>query len=181
LVLEAAAPRVGHAAATHVEVDPLAAISELLCEATTDDQIAELVLDAMQNDVKRRVLFKVQGGSAYVWRSAGAAIDPKTVAGVRFPVLSEPIFGLLNGEDVYAGPLPLDPIHLGFFRKLGIETPKQVIVLPVHLDDQLIAMFYGDCGRTGTIGADVESHRRLLAKAALAINVVQAKQRIHAL
>jgi hypothetical protein len=72
-------------------------------------------------------------------------------------------------------------MNLGFFRKLGIDAPHQILLLPVHLDDQLIALFYGDCGRLGTIGADLEEHRRLLAKAALAIDVVQTKERIRAL
>ncbi len=168
-------------AAVRARVDPLAAISDLLCEATTIDQIADLVLDTVKGDVRRRVLFRVRGGSAQVWRSAGAEIDSETVADGGFPILSEPIFGLLNGDPYYSGPLPSDPIHLGFYRKLGIETPKQIVLVPVHLDDQLIAMFYGDSGRTGTIGVDIDQLRRLLAKAALAINVVQTEQRIHAI
>ena len=168
-------------AAARAGVDPLAGISDRLCEATTDDQIADLVLDATSGEVRRRVLFRVRGGNANVWRAAGAEIDPDAGADGGFPILSEPIFGLLNGDAYYAGPLPSDPIHLGFYRKLGIATPKQIVLVPVHLDDQLIAMFYGDCGRTGTIGVDIEQLRRLLAKAALAINVVQTKQRIHAL
>jgi hypothetical protein len=180
-VLETTSPSATLRAAARTARDPLAAVSELLCEAATDDEIAKLVLDEMENEIPRRVLFRVQGSSAYVWKAAGAKIDPHAVAGVRFPILSEPVFGLLNGEDFYLGPLPFDPIHLGFYRKLGIETPKQIALLPVHFDDQLIAMFYGDCGRTGAIGADIERHRRLLAKAALAINVVQTKQRIHAI
>ena len=168
-------------AAARAGLDPLVDISDLLCEATTDDQIADLVLDAMSGDVRRRVLFRVRGGNANVWRAAGVEVDPDAGADGGFPILSEPIFGLLNGDAYYAGPLPSDPIHLGFYRKLGIATPKQIVLVPVHLDDQLIAMFYGDCGRTGTIGADIEQLRRLLAKAALAINVVQTEQRIHAI
>jgi hypothetical protein len=168
-------------APVRAEADPLAAISVRLCEATTEDQIADLVLTAMNGAVPRRVLFRVRGGSAHVWRSAGAEIEPGTGADGGFPILSEPIFGLLNGDAYYAGPLPSDPIHLGFYRKLGMTTPKQIVLVPVHLDDQLIAMFYGDCGRTGTIGVDTERLRRLLAKAALAISVVQTEQRIHAI
>ena len=163
------------------EPDPFAVISDLLCEATTSDQIADLVLDTVKGDLKRRILFRVRGGSAIVWKSAGAAIKPSAVADLGFPILSEPIFGLLNGDKYYEGPLPSDPIHLGFYRKLGIETPKQIVLVPVHLDDHLIAMFYGDCGRTGTIGVDIERLRRLLAKAALAIGVVQTEQMIHAI
>jgi hypothetical protein len=172
LVLEARA---------RVEVDPLAAITDRLCGATTDDQIADLVLDAVKGAIPRRVLFRVRGGSAHVWRSAGAEIDPDAGAEGGFPILSEPIFGLLNGDAYYAGPLPSDPIHLGFYRKLGMATPKQLVLVPVHLDDHLIAMFYGDCGRAGVIAADIEQLRRLLAKAALAINVVRTEQRIHAI
>jgi hypothetical protein len=162
-------------------VDPLAAISNRLCEATTDDEIADLVLAATSGEFRRRVLFRVRGGNAIVWRASGAEFDAHAVAGAGFPVLSESIFGLLNGEDHYAGPLPMDPIHLGFYRKLGIPVPKHLVLVPVHLDDKLIAMFYGDCGRTGAIGADIEQLRRLLAKAALAINVVRTERRIHAI
>jgi hypothetical protein len=168
------------AAASIATADPLVAVSELLCGAKTEDQIADLVLDAMRQDVPRRVLFKVQGSSAYVWRSAGAAIDSDATSIVRFPILSESIFGLLHGDDYYAGPLPSDPVHLGFYRKLGIDAPARILVLPVHLDDQLIAMFYGDGGGDGTVGGSVEHHRRLLVKAALAVNVVRTKQKIRA-
>lgn len=161
-------------------VDPLLAVATLLCAAKTEDQIADLVLDAMNGDVPRRVLFKVRGNSAYVWRSAGAQFD-LAVANVRFPILSESIFALLHGDDYYAGPLPPDPVHHGFFRKLGIERPARILLLPVHFDDQLIALFYGDGGCTGAIGLDIERHRRLLAKAALAINIVQTRMKIHAI
>jgi hypothetical protein len=181
MVLESSTRTAGRTAAARAVVDPLAAISNRLCEASTDDEIADLVLAATSGEIRRRVLFRVRGGNATVWRVSGAEIAPHSVADMDFPILAEPIFGLLNGEDHYAGPLPTDPIHLGFYRKLGIPTPKHLVLVPVHLDDQLIAMFYGDCGRTGAIGADFEQLRRLLAKAALAINVVRTEQRIHAI
>jgi hypothetical protein len=127
------------------------------------------------------VLLKDQGSNGFVWKSAGARLDPHAVGNVKFPILSEPIFGLLRGDDHYAGPLPSDPKHLAFYRKLGIEPPSQLLLLPVHLNDQLIAMFYADGGPAGTIGSDVEGLRRLLAKAALAIDIVQTKVMIHAL
>jgi hypothetical protein len=181
VVLEGPAPSRGLAAVARAETDPLEAISALLCRAMTDDDIAELVLEAMHGEVPRRILFKVSGENARVWRSSGAELDPEAVGRVRFPILSEPIFGLLHGDDHYAGPLPSDPMNLGFYRKLGIDAPHQILLLPVHLDDQLIAMFYGDCGRLGTIDRNIERHRRLLAKAALAIDIVQTKLKIQAL
>lgn len=158
--------------------DSLGAVSERLAWAETEDQIADLVLGAMQGTLRRRILFKVHGNTASVWKTEGVDLDSEAISFVRFPVLAESIFGLLRGDDYYAGPLPQDPIHLGFYRKLAIDKPAQILLIPVHVDDQLVAVFYADDRRNGTIVLDIDSQRRLLQKAALALNVVQAREKI---
>jgi hypothetical protein len=134
-----------------------------LCGAKSEDQIAELVLGAMYGDVPRRIVFKVRGSNAYLWRTAGVAVDQDVTANVKFPLLSESLFGLLRGDDYYSGPLPSDSAYHGFYASLGIEKPANVVLL-----------------QNGTIRVDIEHHRRLLAKAALAINVVRTKEKIRA-
>lgn len=174
-------PLPGGQALASAQPDTLSATSDLLCRAKSQDQVADLVLACLEGRLARRILFKVQGSSAYVWRTAGAGIDTDTVASIRFPILSEPLFGLLHGDDYFLGPLPSDPALQGFYAKLGVEGPSAVLLLPIHLNDQLIAMLYADAGRGGVMGGDVETYRRLAEKTALALGLVQTKQRIRAI
>ncbi len=52
------------------------------------------------------------------------------------------------------------------------------MVLPVHIDDRLVALFYGDHSRSTGIQGDTSHYRMLLRKLALGLNLVTIKSKI---
>jgi hypothetical protein len=50
--------------------------------------------------------------------------------------------------------------------------------VPAHVDDRLVAIFYGDGGPDGRIRGQEEFYRRLVRKMGLALGMVQLRQRV---
>jgi hypothetical protein len=157
----------------------LEAISDVLCSSENRDAMADAVLGQAARGLARIVLFQVQGGTAFPWRAHGLDLrgDP---ALARFSVVGEPVFGLVQGETHFRGSLPGDAIYLDFYATLGVDPPSELILLPLYLDDRLIALFYGDGGPTGCIRGETEEYRRLVQKLALALHLVVLKRQIRA-
>ena len=126
----------------------------------------------------RCVLFTVRGSSASIWRSSGVPPEATQTSRVSFSITSEPVFGLLGGNAFYRGPIPAGPGYDGFFRTLRFERPAEALILPAHLNDRLVALFYGDGGPTGEIQGETDEYRRLLEKLGLAMNILLIKRKI---
>lgn len=153
-------------------------VSEPLCRAETVEEIADVVLDEAARGMAHSILFLVRGGNAAIVRSHGLDLNEDRARGLSFPIAAEPIFSLFLGEGFFRGPLPDDPRYRKFFDKLEIPIPAELMVLPVHIDDRLVALFYGDHSRSTGIRGETSHYRMLLRKLALGLNLVTIKSKI---
>jgi hypothetical protein len=153
-------------------------VSEPLCRAETVEEIANVVLDEAARGMAHTILFMVKGGSAVIGRSRGLDLDEERAHGLSFPIAAEPVFSLFLGEGFFRGPLPEDPRYRGFFDTLDLPIPTELMVLPVHIDDRLVALFYGDHSRSTGIQGDMSHYRMLLRKLALGLSLVTIKSKI---
>ncbi|MCP3979187.1 MAG: hypothetical protein GY716_07620 [bacterium] len=159
--------------------DALAAVSRHLCAAETRHEIAEVVLDHIATTIPRSILFTVKGGRAEVWRTEGIELDASR-AGIRLSVTSEPIFNLMLGSLQYFGPVPQDEGCRRFYDSLDLPVPGQIALLPVYLNDRLVAMFYGEPGEGVDVSGQATDYKRLMQKLALAMNMILLKLKIRA-
>ena len=60
-------------------------------------------------------------------------------------------------------------------------TGAEILVLPIYLNDHLVAMFYGDCGDYEGIRVETEHYRRAMIKLAYAFTLLQLKQKIRSI
>jgi hypothetical protein len=148
-----------------------------LCAAESAADLPRVVLGYASARLERCILFRVGGATAMVWDAAGFD-DGQPDREVELPIITEPLFGLLRGSDAYRGKLPEGKSSRGFFDRLQIEAPGEILLLPVHVDDRLVAMFYGDSGATGTMEGNTEAYKRLLRKFALSLDLVALKSKI---
>jgi hypothetical protein len=159
-----------------------AELTDLLCSSENPDRLGEAVLaQAGKGGVTRALLFKVINASATFWRAYGVWMDRVTAASLSFPIVSEPVFGLLRGEAQYRGPVPDEVGYRQFYTKLGMAVPPEILVLPVYTDDRLVALFYADGGAGesgGPIRGDTEDYRRLMKRFGLALNLVVLRRQI---
>jgi hypothetical protein len=160
------------------EGDPLAPLSWQLMHADTVDRVTEIALDHASREVDRCLVMMVRAGKALPWQAAGIPADPSRWSSLSFVVTGEPIFGLLNGEDLYRGPIPRQLAYRQFYDALEIEMPEEALLVSAHVDDRLVAIFYGDGGPSGKVRGEDDHYRRIVRKLGLALNMVQLRRSI---
>ena len=157
----------------------LEAVADLLCQANRSSEIAATVLDFATMHTPRCILFKVGSSvTARIWDWRGLGLTPRQLERLRFPLTSEAIFELMGGADGYRGPVPDESRFRGFFERLGLNLPAEIVMHPIYLDDRVVAIFYGDGGATDEIEADSEIYRRLMQQLNHALHMLVHKQKI---
>jgi len=151
----------------------LAAAAERLCGADEVAGLGKIITQVAAKDMARCALFSVKASRASLWDSHGF---PSTPPGFR--VTSEPLFTLSSGEPVYKGPVPDQPDYAGFFERLGVNPPREVLLAPVYAKDRLAALFYGDGGDSGLLKVAPDEYVRLFKKLSLAMGMLVLKKQI---
>jgi Type II secretion system (T2SS), protein E, N-terminal domain len=151
-------------------------LTERLCAADNREQVAQAVLDELATTVGRAALFAVRKNELALWDSRGIA-GPKGDA-APLPIDSPGVLTHLLGDDHYRGPVGTSPEHRRFYEWLGIDAPAEILLVPVYLNDRLVAVIYADGGPRGQIGAPTEHYRRLARMLALALTAIVYKNRI---
>jgi len=129
----------------------------------------------------RAIFLGVNDDVVSVWDSRGGDFDRRRKSRATFPLESEPLFHLLLGDEFYRGPLPPLPSFTGFYRSLGMESPKELMLVPLYFDDHLVAIFYGDGGREGEVTGDSDEYMRLFRMFPMAIQQVLLKDNMRAI
>jgi hypothetical protein len=156
-------------------------VSDRLCSADTVEALAEAVLDSTSGRLERCMLFSVKSTTAVLWSSRNLGLDRSLAQSLRFTITSEPIFQLFTGEGLFQGPLPDDPACRGFYEKMDVRVPSEILMMPIHLEDRLVAILYGDGGTDSKIQGTSEDYRRLGRKISIALNIVLLKRKLHSL
>ena len=190
---EAAAPNAPAPAAAPAPVGPSVAQPVLVASALgldeagermgrADDreQLGRLLLDHAVQGTPRCVLWSVEGVVARVWAQRGFPALERSAAGLRVTVTEEPVFRLVAGSGCYRGPAPAGAEGRRYFGLLGVPAPAEILLFPLHLDDRLVALFYGDCGTWPCIPARTDDYRRLMHKLAYALAIVELKRSLRA-
>jgi hypothetical protein len=154
--------------------------TERLCRAESGNQAVSILLDFAVTGTPRCIAWKVDGLSATVWDWRGFTIDEQTRRKLQVQVTAEPLFRLVAGSSCYRGPLPNRAEYHDFFRRLGSHPAPEMLLLPLHLDDRLVALFYGDAGSEAGIEAETEDYRRVLLKFGYALSLITLRQRLRA-
>ncbi len=125
------------------------------------------------------MLFRVEAGAARVWKAHGIDLGPRQLTNLAVPIVAEPVFGLLDGQLFFQGAVPGEARYRAFFESLGIGVPREMLLIPLHHDDRLMALFFG-CPPPGcSLRGDGGSYRRLMQKATLGLTLLAMRQRIH--
>ena len=96
--------------------------------------LGKIVTQTASREMARCALFSVKASRATLWESHGFRTSPP-----GFKVTAEPLFTLPHGEPVFKGPVPGQPEYAGFFERLGVARPREILVAPVYAKDRLAA------------------------------------------
>ena len=163
------------------ETDPVRSLEEtskLLARAESKEDLAKTVLAHLSLGMARSILFKVNSTDAYLWDTNSVNLSTEAAASLTIPIMSGSIFELLLGNFCYRGPVPREARYLQLYTALQMTVPLEILLLPVYLNDRLVAILYGDGGPEGHIEASSEDLRQLTKKLSLAFSMILIKTKI---
>ena len=155
--------------------------TDRLCRAEKKQDAVDAVLEYAAVRMARAIFLGVNDDVASVWDTRGADSDRRRKNTATFAVGEERLFQLLLGDDFYRGPRPAGVSFIEFYGALGMETPKEILLIPIYFDDHLVAFFYGDGGRHGSVTGETEEYVRLFRMFPLAVNQVVIKDSMRAI
>ncbi len=169
------------ATATAVAPELTAQLAEFSAELSRADdrsELSSLVVSFMSRLAPRSIFFGVKEESAYVWDWEGIDLNPARIAGVEIPLIEGSVFELLQGENSFRGRVPSDGGYSRFYGALGSAPPREILLLPVHLNDRLVAMLYAEGDSPMAIDNDDEIWNRLTEKVSQALHMLVLKMKI---
>ena len=117
---------------------------EAWVEAKDRNQAFSVFMRAMNIVLDRGILFLVEPGSISGWKAFPAYLEPE-IAGHRFKLKDLPLFSnVVAAKSFHQGPPPHEPVYQGLFQLLGSQPPKQILLFPILISDNVVAFLYGD-------------------------------------
>lgn len=150
-----------------------------LQRAETRDDVFAVMLDFLAARFQRTALFIVQGDRVLGWSGRGEGLDPSRIRQVVVSLDRPSIFSFFrSGTDEYQGAIPDQPANTRFFLDLGFPAPAMALLLPLRIKDRPAVILYADNAVDSRPVADLAGLRRLVAKAALALEILILKTKI---
>ncbi len=173
------APAAAPSAAVAQEPTTMDVVSKRLREAETRDEVFDAVLDFTVSKFRRAALFVVQQERVLGWSGRGGGLQPLRTRNVTVPLDRPSLFVFFrSGGDYYYGPVPDLPANAKFYLDLGCPPPARVLLVPLALLGRPAVILYADNGPETAFAPDIQEFRRLLQKAALALEVLILKNKI---
>jgi hypothetical protein len=163
---------------TSASSPPQRTLTDLLCDADNKEMLARAVLGHVASLAERGVLFVVRRCTVQLWDWIGFDLAPEAACSLDIDLTTEPLFTLLAGNDHFRGPIPQEPRFRQLFSRLGIDVPVELLLLPVRMNDRLVAILCCDGGATEPVTGPTEEFVELVRKLEMALHVVALKNRI---
>ena len=147
--------------------------------AETRDEVFDAVLDYCAARFKRVALFVAQPDRILGWSGRGSGLQPLRVRNVIVPLDRPSLFVFFRkGGDYFYGPVPDLPANAKFYLDLGCPPPARVLLMPLTITDRPAVILYADNGPDTAAAPEIQQYRRLLKKAALALEILILRNKI---
>ncbi|HEV8699766.1 MAG TPA: hypothetical protein VGV60_00650 [Candidatus Polarisedimenticolia bacterium] len=154
-------------------------VSASLREAETRDDVFDAVLDFTATRFLRAALFVAQPDRVLGWSGRGGGLAPTRVRNVIVPLDRPSLFLFVrSGADYFYGPVPDLPANAKFYLDLGCPPPARVLLMPLTIAERPAGILYADNGPDSSMAPDVQEFRRLLKKAAMALEILILRNKI---
>ena len=122
---------------------PLDMATRMLDDADSGAEIARTTIAYAGQWLRFVALLQVEGSVVQGWLGSGPEAD--RVPSVRFDLQEESTFRVVvETREHYVGPLPSDQLQSQFLAQLGRPAPRMVLLIPLRLKHQTVALLYGD-------------------------------------
>ena len=152
--------------------------SRKLAEVKDHGELGEVLLDFMSERMNRCILFEVERDRVGVANWRGMKFPKEKLENLAIPLEPDSVLALARDETCYHGELPQKIDYRKFYDQLGIDIPREVLVLPIYGERQLEAVLYGDGGQAGKVDGPTDTYRTLLDEACLALKMLSLRQQL---
>ena len=159
---------------------PLSALADHYCCAESIDDLARAAIEFSVGRAERLLLMRVQAGRASVWHERGLGLTDETRRLLSFQVNSEPLLQLLSGEHHYFGPVPPREDVLFSYRKLGVDPPVELLLIPIRVNDLLVAIALADGGCQGRVRGALEDLLTAFHGFGMSVGLLAMRRKIRA-
>jgi len=115
-----------------------------LGNARTASEIAEVLAYFATQRLDRICLFAVHHGKISGWMSRGLTLDAPALRSFSIFADTPSVFGEVDENDRYVGPIPIDPVNDELTRLMGNPVPTEVLVVPLLVDGRAKGYLLGD-------------------------------------
>ena len=156
-------------------------VSRALAAAEGREEIADAIVSSLGPQVALGALFLVRDGIAYGWRAVEKGKELKGVGLLQVPLGGESVLRpVFEGKGPCLGPLEDTPLNRLIADGLGVDAPEAVMALPLLLGERVVNLLFL-AGREQELEERLTGLRKLLAKAALAFEILIARERFLAM
>jgi hypothetical protein len=153
-------------------------VSIALATADGREEIADAIISFLGREAELGALFLVRDGTAYGWRAAGRGKELEGIRLLQIPVSGDPVLKTVSEDRrPYLGPLEGTSLNTLINDGMGIDCPAWVTALPLVLGEKVVNILFL-AGREGDLAARLTGLEKLLAKAALAFEILVAREKI---
>lgn len=147
-------------------------------EVRDREEAAATFLKALNSVLDRGILFLLRSETITGWKGFPAYRQPE-IAQLQFKLKDLSLFkDAIAAKSFYQGPTPDNPIYQGLFQALGGQPPAQILVLPILINDDVVAVLYGDNQISGLSAPSLEFIRKSAHKFAMALEILILKKQI---
>jgi len=154
-------------------------VLERFCDANYKEELFEATLGYLAQKLETSIVFGVRNQLAHAWDWRSKKLSRAELEKLPLPVGGGSIFSLLLGRTFYRGAPEQDDAAHPFYSMLKVEPPAEVLLLPVYVNDRLVAVVYGDNGKE-PIDEDTANYHLLAEKLSAAFNLLILKMKIRA-
>lgn len=152
---------------------------EALAFPTGRDHIAETVVAAARQDLRRVALFLVKGAQVSGWKADGEGVDIGKALSLEMGISGPAVFREVVEEKVfYRGPVLRVPQNAPLFEVLKGVEPREAIAFPLLIKGKVVGVLYGDNGRDSMIVCDIRKLEGLMAKASMSLEILILRNKI---
>ena len=156
----------------------MSVLAERFCRSESSDDLARATLEFSVGRADRMLMMTVRGERAHVWHERGLALTLEAHRRLGFPVATEPLFRLLTGNAHYLGAVPADEAAHAFFDTLGVQVPRELLLIPMRVDELLIGLALADGGPDGNVLAGAEDLIKALRLFEMSVSLVELRRKI---
>jgi len=151
---------------------------EVWAEVRHRDEAIGTFLKAANLVLDRGILFLVKSGVVTGWQAFPVYLGTE-IGRLEFKLSRPSLFkDVVAAKTFYQGPAPYDPTYRDLFQLLGGDLPKEILLLPILINDQVVVVLYGDNQVTGRPIQSIDFLRKLAQKAAMALEILILKKKI---